>query len=170
MAKMNEWMNEWRSEWVSKQASKRPNEWTNEITNERMLFVWQCEHLSDMWLSTLEFGSAQLRFVTEIAPKSPFLCENRSPIRYGRTDGRTDERTNTFRVAVWTPIRYVTLHFTARHEQLRCVTEIAPKSPFLCENRSPSRYGRTDGRTNERKNECFSCGSVNTYPICDSLL
>ena len=115
MAKMNEWMNEWRSEWVSKQASKRPNEWTNEITNERMLFVWQCEHLSDMWLSTLEFGSAQLRFVTEIAPKSPFLCENRSPSRYGRTDGRTNERTNAFRVAVWTPIRYVTLYFRARH-------------------------------------------------------
>ena len=41
------------------------------------------EHLSDMWLSTLEIGAAQLRTVTEIAPKSPFLCVNRSPIRYG---------------------------------------------------------------------------------------
>ena len=42
---------------------------------------------SDMWLSTLEIGSAQLRFVTEIAPKSPFLCVNRSAIRYGLRAG-----------------------------------------------------------------------------------
>ena len=41
------------------------------------------EHLSDMWLSSLEIGAAQLRFLTEIAPKSPFLCVNRSPIWYG---------------------------------------------------------------------------------------
>ena len=28
-------------------------------------------------------GAAQLRFVTEIVPKSPFLCVNRSPVWYG---------------------------------------------------------------------------------------
>ena len=27
-----------------------------------------------MWLSTLEIGAAQLRSVTDMAPKSPFLC------------------------------------------------------------------------------------------------
>ena len=44
--------------------------------------VW-CEQLSDMWLSTLEIGAAQLRFVAEIAPKSPLLNVNRSPsVRY----------------------------------------------------------------------------------------
>ena len=36
-----------------------------------------------MWFSTLEFGAAQVRSVKEFAPKSPFLCVNRSPIRYG---------------------------------------------------------------------------------------
>ena len=41
------------------------------------------EHLSNMWLSSLEIGAAQLRSVTEIAPKTPFLCVNRSPIWYG---------------------------------------------------------------------------------------
>ena len=41
--------------------------------------VW---HLSDMWRSTLEISAAQLRSVTESAPKSPFLCVNRSPSRY----------------------------------------------------------------------------------------
>ena len=35
-----------------------------------------------MWLSALEIGGAQLRSVTEIAPPQPFLCVNRSPIRY----------------------------------------------------------------------------------------
>ena len=53
---------------------------TDERTKERMLFVWQCEHLSDMWLFTLELGTAQLRPVTEIALKSPFLCEKRRVI------------------------------------------------------------------------------------------
>ena len=39
----------------------------------------QC--LSDVWRSTqFEIGAAQLRFVTEIPPKSPFLYVNRSPI------------------------------------------------------------------------------------------
>ena len=41
------------------------------------------KHLTDMWLSTLEIvGSAQLRSVTEIGMKSPFLSVNRSHIRY----------------------------------------------------------------------------------------
>ena len=31
--------------------------------------------------STFKIGAAQLRYVTEIAPKSPFLCANRSSIR-----------------------------------------------------------------------------------------
>ena len=35
-----------------------------------------------MWLSTLEIGAAQVRSVTEIASKSPFLRVNRSPILY----------------------------------------------------------------------------------------
>ena len=44
--------------------------------------VWY-EHLSDMQLSTLEIGAAQLRSATEIASKSPLLCVNRSPsVRY----------------------------------------------------------------------------------------
>ena len=62
------------------------------ITLHRLLFVPTpkairyiyilCIHLSDMWLSTLEIGAAQFRFVTEFAPKSPpFLFVYRSPIR-----------------------------------------------------------------------------------------
>ena len=38
------------------------------------------------------------------------------------------------------PVRCVTLHFEIGTEQLRSVTEIAPKSPFLRVNRSPIRY------------------------------
>ena len=36
------------------------------------------QNLSDMCHSTSEIGAALLRSVTEIAPKSPFLCVNRS--------------------------------------------------------------------------------------------
>ena len=40
-----------------------------------------------MSLSTLEIGAEQFRSVTEIVLKSPFLCVNRSPIRYGLRAG-----------------------------------------------------------------------------------
>ena len=40
-----------------------------------------------MWLSTLEIGAEQFRYVTEIVPKAPLLCANRSPIRYGLRAG-----------------------------------------------------------------------------------
>ena len=42
-----------------------------------------------MWLSTLEIDAAQLRSATEIAPKPPFLCVNRSPNRYGFNAAKT---------------------------------------------------------------------------------
>ena len=51
--------------------------------------VWY-EQLFDMWLSTLEIGVAQPRSVTEIAPKSRFLCLNRSPIQYDFRAGAKD--------------------------------------------------------------------------------
>ena len=85
-------------------------------TKERILFVWQCEHLSDRWLSTLQLGTSSF------ATLQKSRRNHRSHVRTeallgmdGRTDGRTNERTNAFRVAVWTPIRYVTLYFRARH-------------------------------------------------------
>ena len=39
------------------------------------------QNLSDMWRSTFVIGAA-LRSITEIAPRSPLLCVNRSPIWY----------------------------------------------------------------------------------------
>ena len=41
------------------------------------------EHLSNIWLFTLKIGAAQLRSVTEIAPKLLFLRVNRSHTQYG---------------------------------------------------------------------------------------
>ena len=40
-------------------------------------------NLSNTWRPTFEIGAAQLRHVTEIAPKSPFLHVARSNIQYG---------------------------------------------------------------------------------------
>ena len=46
-------------------------------------------YISDMWLSSWEMGVAQPRSPTEIVPISPFLCVNRSLIRYGfRADAK----------------------------------------------------------------------------------
>ena len=50
---------------------------------DKKSFPVEYEYLSDMRLSSLEIGGAQLRSVTEITPKSPFLCVNNSYIRYG---------------------------------------------------------------------------------------
>ena len=44
--------------------------------------------LSCMCRYTSEIGQAGLRSNTEIVPKSPFLCVNRSPIRYGFRAGQ----------------------------------------------------------------------------------
>ena len=48
------------------------------------------KHLSDIWFATLEFGAAQVRSVTvqsvvdlRCYEKLPFLCVNKSPVRYG---------------------------------------------------------------------------------------
>ena len=36
-------------------------------------YLRKYEHLSDMWLSTLEIGAGLLHFVTEVGPESPFI-------------------------------------------------------------------------------------------------
>ena len=49
----------------------------------KYLFTLHCGTInpSDMWRFTFEiWGAAQLSSFTDIAPKSPFLCVNRSPI------------------------------------------------------------------------------------------
>ena len=45
------------------------------------LYLNMAPNLSNMRCSIFEISAVQLPFVTEIAPKSPFLCVNRSPIR-----------------------------------------------------------------------------------------
>ena len=69
------------------------------------------QHLSDMWLSTIEIGSAQLRFVTEIAPLEPFLCVNRSSFWY---DFRGGEKATWYSVntTLMTTCIYNALFFT----------------------------------------------------------
>ena len=47
------------------------------------------KNLSDMWRSRFGIGPAQLRSVTKIVPKSPFLCVKKSSTRYNvRVDAR----------------------------------------------------------------------------------
>ena len=69
------------------------------------------QHLSDMWLSTMEIGSAQLRLVTEIAPLEPFLCVNRSSFWY---DFRGGEKATWYSVdtTLMTTCIYNALFFT----------------------------------------------------------
>ena len=77
-------------------GARRDYSWNNNVKCKVMFTLYRTdfrtatkshpvsyEHLSDMRISTLEIGAAQLRSVTEIAPKSRFLCVNRNPIQYG---------------------------------------------------------------------------------------
>ena len=108
------------------------------------------EHLSDMWLSTLDF-------VTEIAPDYWTVlteCENRIPIRYGFRPGAI-----AIRNSMNTSIRYVTLHLRLRHRNLARLlnnsyvrTEFLSAIVFVPAQKIAIRY------------------NVNTYPIGDSPL
>ena len=86
---------------------------------------------------TLEIGAAQLRSVTEIAPKSPSLCVNRSPIQYGFCAGAKAFRysVNTFRICESPPTLLIR---AARHCS---VTVAEPKSVLMCEQKPCFRYG-----------------------------
>ena len=63
-------------------ADKTNNE---HLTKPFFKVMWKSlyDHLSDKWHYTVEIGAAQFQSVTEIAPKSSFLCVNRGPIRAG---------------------------------------------------------------------------------------
>ena len=63
--------------------------------------------LSAMSRSTFEIGAAQLRSVTEIAPKSPFLCVNRSLNRYDFRGGAKTIRHNVNIALVTVPTHNV---------------------------------------------------------------
>ena len=84
---------------------------------------------SPLWKS----ARRSIRFVTEIAPISLLLCVNRSPtLGYGFGTGAKSIRysMNTYPICdspLWKSVR----------RSIRAVTEMAPKSPFLCVNRSP---------------------------------
>ena len=90
------------------------------------------EPLSDIWFSTEEMGAAQIHTVTEIAPKSPFSCVNRSPARYGSC-----ARQMLCGIA-WTPIWYEVLYSPRNDPDPEIIPnpEMIPKStpkwsPFL---------------------------------------
>ena len=88
--------------------------------------------LSDIWFSTEEMGAAQIHTVTEIAPKSPLLSVNRSPVRYGSC-----ARKRVSGIA-WTPIWYEVLYSPRNDPDPEMIPnpEMIPKStpkwsPFL---------------------------------------
>ena len=105
-----------------------------------------------MWVSTFEIGGAQFRSVTEIAPKSPFLCVNRSPIRYGFRAGAKAIRHGVNKAQHSPKIsRLVVPHFSSGIVE-RAKRERAWKSPH-------ARKG--DTRRGERK-MIFSRGMIFT--------
>ena len=59
--------------------------------------------ISDMWHSTFKIGVAELCSVTEIVPKSPFLCPKRSPIWYDFRAGAkgTQQSVNIALIIKW---------------------------------------------------------------------
>ena len=82
--------------------------------------------------STLEIGAAQLPSVTEIAPLQRFLCVNRCPIQYYFRGGAKGIRSS---VTLHPPPRSAPGDLEIGAAQLRSVTEIAPRQPFLCEQK-----------------------------------
>ena len=96
------------------------------FTVDRQLFV---PVLFDMWLYTLEICAAQLRSVTEIAPKSPFLHVNRGPIQYGFRAGATEVipgapnvnfRKISVRKTIWEAVKKSSKHL--KRSKLTCTS------------------------------------------------
>ena len=77
------WENEESTFWSFHPLADKTNDEHLPKTFSKVMGKSLYEHLSDMWHYTFEIGAAQLRSVTEIAPKSRFSCVNRRPIRYG---------------------------------------------------------------------------------------
>ena len=98
----------------------------------RKSYPVECEHLTDVWLSTLEI----------FAPLQKSRQNHRSYVWTEALFGMVFVHAQKLSGRVWTPNWCVTLHF----RDFRSVTEIAPKSPFLCVNRSPIRYGFRVGK------------------------
>ena len=93
----------------------------------RKSYPVECEHLTDVWLSTLEIF-AQLKKSRQ---------NHRSYVWTEALFGMVFVHAQKLSGRVWTPMWCVTLHF----RDFRSVTEIAPKSPFLRVKRSPFRHG-----------------------------
>ena len=84
--------------------------------------------------------------------KAPTQSSTRNPIS-GSVHTITDSfscRSEKVSGAVRTLSRYVTFHLRDRRDTASLVTETAPKSPFLCANRSPVRYGFCAGANSVR--------------------
>ena len=97
----------------------------------------KCEHLSDMWLSTLEIDAAQLRSVIRHRNRSATAVlvwtEAQSEMIFVAAQKLSD--------IVWTHLSDIwlpTLEIGAA--QLRSVTRNAPPQQFLCVNKRPIRY------------------------------
>ena len=120
------------------------------FSRPRNSYPEQYEHLSDMWLSTLDF-------VREIAPDYWTVlteCENRIPIRYGFRPGAI-----AIRNSMNNSIRYVTLHFRLRHRnRARLLNSSYVRTEFL------SAIVFVPAQKIAIRNR------MNTYPIDDSPL
>ena len=85
------------------------------------------------------FPSSSASWIDDRAWVSFRLCSHYSGQLFVPTRKAIGYGMNTY------PIIYVTLHFNELEigavQQLRSVTEIAPKPPSLCVNRIPTRYG-----------------------------
>ena len=106
----------------------------------RKIYPAWCEHLSHMWLSSLEITRGSF------APLQKSRRNHRCYVWTEALPGMIFVSAQDLSGIVWTRIPYVTLQFRDNAGQLRSVTEIAPKSPLLCVNISPSvRYGFRSG-------------------------
>ena len=136
----------WRAARCSFACYRNRDEITVLVCEEKPYPLWfSCRHklkLSGIAWTPIQYVTdftfvisvTQQSCVTEIEPNSPFLCVKRIPIRYGF---RAGTKAIHYGMNIYSICDSLLSRWARR--SCRCVTEIEPKSPFLCMNRSPIR-------------------------------
>ena len=98
--------------------------------------------VSDVSRSTFEIGAAQLRHVAEMAPKSLFLCVNRSHRRYDFSGGAKTIRQNVNIALVTVPthnVRFLSLEAGRKPTGSRQLCSAGARVPTSFPGFSPTR-------------------------------
>ena len=132
--------------------------WHGFAASQYGLILVAAQKLSGVVWTPIRCVTLHFRDRRSFAPLQKSRRHNRSCLWTKSPSGRIFEVAQKLSSIVWTPIRYVTLHFRDRRGAASLRHGNRAATTVLCANRSPIRYGFRGGAKAIRY-------SVNTYPM-----